>query len=387
MKKLLPVFLIAAGSSVTAAATEFAYNSRDGSCMSRPYACEYIPTVSEDEAYRAVGDIDAGSGGDARSLIPGETDIKVNGESCYSILSGEQTKNGFDLATTYAVGMHSGTVYRYDIVSRSYHPVILSGNTVIDSSVFNMIPVNPDTRFLVTPEGKIPFVLKFTDSSIVLEAADKHWSQKFNVPVVKADFWEILFHGRIFIAFSMMQSDFKEDSAVLELTPQGFKNAGFFTGMIKQGAEGKIYFTRRISMGNTIWEGNNYAEMTDGIFSEETYFYDLTDTYRKNSRLKLNHNLRLKKADLQGTSYSVNGYSDEKAGSTFIFERFYPNPESSLIENVSEVYYTIQDGAVILKSADTGELMMLDHTVQFNPDDGPVSVLEGVSFDELFTIE
>ncbi len=386
MKKLLPLIMLTAGSSVMADAG-YLYNSADGSCMSRPYSCEAVPGIAEEEAFNAVGAINGSIDGGSHNLIRGANDVKVNGESCYTILAGESLKDGFELATTYAVGMHSGTVYRYDIVSKNYHPVRLIGTTVVDDAAFNMIPLDPETRFLTTSEGKIPFLLKLDATSIIIEASDKHWSQKFSVPVVKADFWQIFAYGKIFIAFSVIQSDFKEDSTVLELTPQGFKNAGFFSGTIKGGSEDKIRFSRKIAMGNTIWEGSSVAEMTEGIFQESAFFCDFTDLYHENSQLKLNRDLRLKKVDIDDSKFVINGYLDEKAGSSFIFERFYPAPDSSLIENVSSVYYTIQDGSVILKSAQTGDLAVLDHSVTINQDEGPVSVLEGLSFDELFTIE
>ncbi|MBQ8707552.1 MAG: hypothetical protein IJ523_05645 [Succinivibrionaceae bacterium] len=387
MKRLLPVVLAVAGATASAG-DNFSYNSEDGSCMSRPKQCQLFPRVSEEAAFASVGEINGKYDAGSKTLVRAENDVKVNGEACYSILAGDYGNDGFVTETRYAVGMHSGNIYRYDVVANQYEALRISGKQLVDRSVFRMIPVTPDTKFLAVPDGRIPFMLKVEDSSIVIEAAGKHWSQKFSVPVVKADFWQVLVKGKIFVAFSLTHADFREDSQILELSSEGIRSAGFFPGIIKNGIEEKLYFTRRIAMGPTIWEGQNFASMTEGVFAENSYFAELTDTYHPNSRLKLVHNLRMKKVDLEGTAVTVNGYSDEKSGALFTFERFYPNSQSPLLENVASVYFTVQDGTVVLKSQDTGAVVALEHTsVRNDEEDSYTSYFDGIAFDNLFSME
>ncbi len=391
MKKLLPCALLAlTGSAV--ATPQFIYNTADGSCMSRPDICEIFPKVSESDAFSAVVSMHGRMENGSQSLVRNDNDIKINGETCYSISVGEIDDKGFKSDYLYAVGFHSGNIYRYNDTSKKYDGLRVNGNQpVITETVKLAMPITPDTKNLVTHEGKIPFSLKLNMDSIIMESNGRHWSQKFSVPVVKADFWQLLAKGKVYIAFSVIQADFKEDSQVIELTESGFRPAGYFSGLIKSFTEDKIIFNRRISLG-TIWEGVNFAFVQDGSYVESNFFHDLKDTYHPNSKIKLNRDMRFRQVDLNGATYAINGYSDERVGNQFTLERFYPKYNSPLMENVAGVYFTIQEGTLVLKSEANGTYLAIGHTVVVKRDEEAdeneyYSNLEGIPFDELFIIE
>ena len=386
------------GSAGAGASDAFAYSSQDGSCMSHPYGCEIFPKVTEAEAFSAVSVLNSRSDSGSQTLILNENPLKVNGESCYGIDAGEEREGKFEVAVRFAVGMHTGNVYRYDVVAGRFEPVRMKeGRQQQDLAdvTFSMISVNPDTRFITTPDGRVPFSLKFEMDSAIIEAADKHWSQRYPVPLVRADMWQMLLNRRIYIVMSTTQADGREYSQILELTPTGFKTAGFFPGTVSRGMDEKLFYTRRMSVGTTIWEARNYAYFADGEFKENSYFTDFTDTYHPGSKLKLLSNVRFRKVDLEGSTYTVTGYADEKAGSQYTMERFYPKDGAPVLENVASVYFTAQEGTVVLRSVADGTLVAAEHTIIVRRDDGAeegepenyFSYFDGIAFDQLFSIE